>query len=162
MSLAVSARIAPSRFLRAGLLLFALAQLCAAFLLGIVLPERVAGAPYCVVFFLLAALCGLHGWAGATKTHQIDVSGTGALRLTVQQEMEADPLAPNEFVVTLLPATLVWPSMLLLHLADEHGVRHIVPVLRDSLPPSDYRALRVAIGTLCRSREQMAQPTEIL
>jgi hypothetical protein len=162
MSLAVSARIAPSRRLRAGLLLFALAQLCAALLLGIVLPERVAGAPVCVVFFLLAALCLLHGWAGATKTHQIDVSGTGGIRLTVQQEMEADPLASDEFVVTLLPATLVWPSMLLLHLADEHGARHTVPVLRDSLPPSDYRALRVAIGTLCRAREQTAKPTEIL
>jgi hypothetical protein len=162
MSLAVSARIAPSRRLRAGLLLFALAQLCAAFLLGIVLPERVAGAPFCAAFFFLAALCLLHGWAGATKTHQIDVSGTGGIRLTVQQEMEADPLASTEFVVTLLPATLVWPSMLLLHLADEHGARHIVPVLRDSLPPSDYRALRVAIGTLCRAAEQTAKPTEIL
>ena len=162
MSLAVSACIAPSRRLRTGLLVFGLAQLCAALLLGIVLPDRVAGAPFCVVFFLLAALRVLHGWAGATKTHQIDVSGTGGIRLTVQQEMEADSLAPNEFVVTLLPATLVWPSMLLLHLADEQGARHIVPVLRDSLPPSDYRALRVAIGTLCRAREQTPKPTEIL
>jgi hypothetical protein len=162
MSLAVSARVAPSRRLRAGLLLFALAQLCAAFLLLILLPDRLASAACCAAFFLLAALCVLHGWAGATKTHQIDVSGTGGIRLTVQQEMEADLLAPNEFVVTLLPATLVWPSMLLLHLADEQGARHIVPVLRDSLPPSDYRALRVAIGTLCRGREQTAAPTEIL
>ena len=162
MSLAVSARVAPSRRLRAVLLLFALAQSCAAILVGMVLPDRVAGAPFCVAFFLLAALSLLHGWAGATKTHRIDVSGTGTIRLTVQQEMEAEPPASDGWVVTLLPASLVWPSMLLLHLADEAGTRHLVPVLRDSLPPSDYRALRVAIGTLGRHSGQAVTPSEIL
>jgi len=162
MSLAVSARVAPSRRLRAGLLLFALAQLCAALTVGLVLPERVAGAPFCAAFFLLAALFLLHGWAGATKTHQIDVSGTGSIRLTVQQEMEAGPLASNGFVVTLLPATLVWPALLLLHLADEEGATHTVPVLRDSLASPEYRALRVAVGTLCRRPQPAATANEIL
>ncbi|MGJ9417550.1 protein YgfX [Massilia sp. CMS3.1] len=158
----MSARIAPSRRLRAALLLFALAQLCAAFSIGILLPERVAGAPFCAAFFLLTALCSVHGWAGATKTHRIDVSGTGTLHLTVKQEMEADPVASAGTVVTLLPATLIWPSMLLLHLADGDGRRHTVPVLRDSLAPAEYRALRVAIGTLCRRHERAAPTIEIL
>ena len=162
MSVAVSARIAPSRRLRTALLLFALAQLCAAFVVGIVLPERVANGAFCAAFFLLAALCSLQGWAGATKTHQIDVSGTGTLHLTVQQGMGADLVASVGAVVTLLPATLIWPSMLLLHLAEGDGSRHIVPVLRDSLAPSEYRALRVAIGTLCRGHELAAPTTEIL
>jgi hypothetical protein len=52
--------------------------------------------------------------------------------------------------------------MLLLHLADEAGTRHLVPVLRDSLPPCDYRTLRVAIGTLWRRPEQAATTNEIL
>ena len=162
MSVAVSARVAPSRRLRAALLLFALAQLCAAFSIGILLPERVAGAPFCAAFFLLAALCSVHGWAGATKTHRIDVSGTGTVHLTVQQGMGADPVASAGTVVTLLPATLIWPSMLLLHLADGDGARHTVPVLRDSLAPAEYRALRVAIGTLCRRHERAAPTIEIL
>lgn len=148
--------------MRAALLLFALAQLCAAFVVGMLLPERVAGAAFCAAFFLLAALCSLHGWAGATKAHQIDVSGTGTLHLTVQQEVEADPVASTGTVVTLLPATLIWPSMLLLHLADAAGNKHTVPVLRDSLAPAEYRSLRVAIGTLCRRHERTAPPTEIL
>ena len=162
MSIAVSARIAPSRRLRAAFLLFALAQLCAAFTVGMLLPERVANAPFCAAFFLLAALCSLHGWVLATKTHQIDVSGTGTLHLTVQQGMGADLLASVGSVVTLLPATLIWPSMLLLHLGKEDGSAHIVPVLRDSLAPSEYRALCVAIGTLSRRHERAAPTTEIL
>ncbi|QOL48128.1 hypothetical protein LPB04_14065 [Massilia litorea] len=148
--------------MRAGLLLFALAQLCAATLVGMVLPGRLAGAPFCVAFFLLAALSLLHRWASTTKTHRIDVSGTGTIRLTVQQEMGAEPPASDGRVVTLLPASLVWPSMLLLHLADEAGTRHLVPVLRDSLPPSDYRALRVVIGTLGRHPGRAATTSEIL
>jgi hypothetical protein len=142
-------------------LLFALAQLCAAFAVGILLPDRLSGAAFCAAFFLLAALCLLHRWAGTTKTHQIDVSGTGTLRLTVQQEMEADPLASGGTVVTLLPGTLIWPAMLLLHLRDEAGARHLVPVLRDSLAAPEYRLLRVAVGTLCRRHGRAAPSTEI-
>jgi hypothetical protein len=76
--------------------------------------------------------------------------------------MGADLVASLETVVTLLPATLIWPSMLLLHLADEHGSKHIVAVLGDSLAPSEYRALRVAISTLSRGHERAAPTIEIL
>ena len=161
MPLAVSARVAPSRRLRAALLLFALAQLCAAFGVGFLLPDRFIGAPFCAALFLLAALCLTHRWASATKTHRIDVSGTGTLRLTVQQEVGADQPEAVGSAVTLLPGTLIWPSMLLLHLLDESGHRRVVPVLRDSLAPAEYRSLRVAIGTLCRRHGRAASTTEI-
>lgn len=161
MSLAVSARVAPSRRLRAALLLFALAQLCAAFTVGVLLPDRFIGAPWCASFFLLAALCLVRRWAGTTKMHRIDVSGTGAMHLTVQQGVGADPLAPVGSAVALLPGTLIWPSLLLLHLRDASGARRIVPVLRDSLAPAEYRSLRVAVGTLCRCHGRAAAATEI-
>ncbi|WP_379785702.1 protein YgfX [Massilia niabensis] len=162
MSLAVSALVAPSRSLRTMLALFALANIGAAVAVAVVLPERFAGAQLCAVFFLLAGLISLHGCVSATKTHQIDVSGTGAIRLTVQQEMGADTLASSGIVVMLLPETLVWSQLLLLHLGDAHGKRTVVPVLRDSLARPEYRALRVALGGLCGRGSPAATTNEIL
>lgn len=144
------------------LALFALANIGAAIAVAFVVPLRFAGAPFCAVFFLVAGLFSLHGCASATKTHQIDVSGTGAIRLTVQQEVGAGALAPSGIVVMLLPETLVWSHLLLLHLGDAHGMRTVVPVLRDSLPPSDYRALRVVIGHLSGRVAPAATTNEIL
>ena len=162
MSLAVSARVAPSRSLRTMLALFALANLVAAIVVAFITPQRIAGATLCAVFFLVAGLLALHGCVSATKTHQIDVSGTGAIRLTVQQKVRADVVAPSGIVVMLLPETLVWPHILLLHLSDVHGKRMVVPVLRDSLPQPDYRALRVAIGHLHGRLAPAATTNEIL
>jgi toxin CptA len=104
----------------------------------------------------------LHGCTRLDKTHRIDVSGTGAIRLTVQQKVGAGALASNGIVVMLLPETLVWPHILLLHLGDAQGKRTVVPVLRDSLPPPDYRVLRVAIGHLHGRRAPTATANEIL
>lgn len=162
MSIAVSALVGPSRSLRTMLALFALANTGAALALAFVVPERFAGAPLCALSLLLAGLLSLRGCARATKTHQIDVSGTGAIRLTVQQEMGADVLASSGIVVKLLPETLVWSQLLLLHLGDAHGKRVVVPVLRDSLAPHAYRALRVAAGGLCRNTAPPATTNEIL
>lgn len=147
MSIAVSALIAPSRSLRAILALFALACFGAAAALVLVLPERFIGAPFCAAIFLLAGLVLLHGCVSATKMHRIDVSGTGTVRLTVQQEVEADTVTPEAKPVTVLPDTLVWSHLLLLHLGDAQGRTTVVPVLRDSTAPADYRALRVALAS---------------
>ncbi|MET0982913.1 MAG: protein YgfX [Telluria sp.] len=162
MSLAVSARVAPSRNLRTVLALFALVNIGAAVAVAVVLPERFGATLFCVAFFLVAGLLSLHRCISATKTHQIDVSGTGAIRLTVQQEVGADTLASSGIVVMLLPETLVWSQLLLLHLGDVHGKRTVVPVLRDSLAPPDYRALRVAIGGQCGRVTPAATMNEIL
>ncbi|MDB5749055.1 MAG: hypothetical protein JWP72_3903 [Massilia sp.] len=144
------------------LALFALANIGAALAVAFVLPQRFAGAPFCALFFLVAGLFSLHGCVRATKTHQIDVSGTGAIRLTVQQEVGAGALASSGIVVMLLPETLVWSQLLLLHLGDAHGKRRVVPVLRDSLPPPDYRALRVVIGGLSGRAAPAATTNKIL
>jgi hypothetical protein len=66
-----------------------LAAVRAAMLCGAACRHAVAAAlpaPWRGAFFLLAAARLLHRCGGATKTHRIDVSGTGTMRLTVQQE----------------------------------------------------------------------------
>ena len=162
MSIAVSALVAPSRSLRALLALFALALCGAAGTVALVLPERFNGAPFCAAFFLVAALFCLHECVGATKTHRIDVSGTGAIRMAVQQEMGANAAAPDGIAVTLLPETLVWTHLMLLHLGDASGKRTVLIVLRDSLAPLEYRALRVALGSLCGRMASIATTNEIV
>ncbi|MEN3278011.1 MAG: hypothetical protein V7631_3801 [Massilia sp.] len=162
MSIAVSALVAPSRSLRGLLALFALALCGAAGTVALVLPERFNGAPFCAAFFLVAALFCLRGCLGATKTHRVDVSGTGAIRVAVQQKMGADAAAPDGIAVTLLPETLVWTHLMLLHLGDAGGKRTVVIVLRDSLAPLEYRALRVALGSLCGRTASIATTNEIV
>ena len=161
-SIAVSALVVPSRSLRLGLALYALANLGAAWTCAAVLPERFAFYSVCALFFLIAALFLLHGCTRRDKTHRVDVSGTGALRLTVQQKLGTGPAAATDIAVSLLPGSLLWPQLMLLRLGDAGGATHTVPVLRDSLSPTEYRRLRVALGVQDGRVARSAAGIEIL
>jgi toxin CptA len=149
MSIAVSAIVAPSRRLRALAAGFALANLGAA--LGVAGPwrERFLLAPLCVAFFLVAGLCVLHTAVHKVKTRRIDISGLGQLRLTVQQELRTNDAGgePAAMPVTVLAGSTVWPQLMLLLLRSDAGALMVLPVLRDSLAPQQFRALAVAIRT---------------
>jgi len=147
-AIAISAFVAPSRRLRLGLGVTALVHLGAALHLAGVLSEDLVFAFPCALFFLLAAMSLLYGCATLTKTHRIDVSGTGAVRLTVQQKVGAGTAIDAATAVTLLPGSLLWPQLMLLRLGDARGRCWVVPLLRDSLAPDEFRALQVAFGTL--------------
>ena len=161
-SIAISAFVAPSRRLRLALGVAALVHLGAAIVIAGVVSEHLAFAFPCALFFLLAAAYLLHGCTSLTKTHRIDVSGTGAVRLTVQQKVGAGTAVDAAAAVTLLPGSLFWPQMMLLRLGDAGGRQWVVPVLRDSLAPDEYRALRVAFGTLCGRTVTPESASEIL
>lgn len=161
-TIAISALVAPSRRLRLGFGVLAFVHLGAAAYTAAILPERLAFAFPCALFFLLAALFLLHGCASLTKMHQIDVSGTGAVRLTVQQKVGAELAVDATADVTLLPGSLLWPQLMLLRLGDAGGKCRVVPVLRDSLAPDEYRALRVALGTLAGPVSRTTTHIEIL
>jgi toxin CptA len=146
MSIAASAIVVPSRRLRALVAGFAFANLAAAALVGLVWRERYQGATLLAIFFLVAGLCLLHTAARRIKTRRIDVSGLGQVRLTVQQELRtkdaADELA---MPVALLAGSTVWPQLVLLLLRSESGALIVLPVLRDSVTPQQFRALSVAV-----------------
>lgn len=145
--------------MRAALFAFALAKLTAAAALagGLVPGVR---APLLVGACCLAAgaacLCLLRR---NTTTHQIDVSGLGQIRLTVQQNIGARQAPPaaaygNEggdeggaagSTVRIMPGTSLWPSALLLLLGDEAGRVTALVVFPSSLAPGQFRALAVAI-----------------
>jgi toxin CptA len=162
MSIAASAIVVPSRRLRALVAGFAFANLAAAALVGLVWRERYQGASLSAIFFLVAGLCLLHTAARRIKTRRIDVSGLGQVRLTVQQELRTKDAAdePAAMPVALLAGSTVWPQLMLLLLRSESGAPTVLPVLRDSVPPQQFRALSVAVRA-AGGAQQMPYPARL-
>ncbi len=139
-SIALTAVIQPSRLLRRALLTFALAAAGAAAAVlhpdaAFHFPRLIAGC--CALVCALA----LHRAVRCAKAHQIDISGLGQIRLTVQQCIDQAPVAVS---VQLLPASTLWPQLLLLILRDGDGQLSTLVVLPDSLAPAAFRALACA------------------
>jgi hypothetical protein len=143
MSIAVSAVVGPSHRLRSLVRAYGFANLAAAFAVGLLLPERfVLGRLSCLCFVATGVVL-LSSAVRTTKMRQIDISGLGQLRLTVQQDMawnDADGVT-----VVLLAGSTVWPQLMLLRLGSEGGAVTVLPVLRDSVGPTAFRPLAVAL-----------------
>ncbi|MGH8853187.1 MAG: hypothetical protein ACREWI_02800 [Telluria sp.] len=144
MSIALTAVLAPSRCLR-GLLAGFSAALCAgALAVGLAAPKSFAAGPLVAAALLCAALCVAHAaWSCAT-VHRIDISGSGQLRLTVQQGVRSDARAA--LPVAILPGSTLWPRLLVLRFGVAGGACRSVAVLPDSVAPEVFRALVVAFG----------------
>ena len=149
MSIALSVVVRPSRLLRCGLLLFGAAHgaLALALYAGVAAPlawpGAVAGAA------LLCAGLLVHAALRRRTPHQIDVSGVGELRVTVQHHSGAPLAGPAR--MRLLPGSTIWPQLLVLRLgAAPRGAVLTLPVLPDSLPPAQFRALAVACMCIAR------------
>lgn len=152
MSIAVSALVRPSRALRLLLALAGLAQLAAACALASA-PGRYRAAPMLVGALLLAGAALLAAAARRPKTHRIDISGTGDLRVTVQQVLHA-PSCNDTPVARLLPGSVVWPVLMLLRWhVPAPGARpctHVLHVWRDAVDADAWRALAVALAAVGR------------
>ncbi|WP_036168398.1 protein YgfX [Massilia sp. 9096] len=168
MSIAVSAFVRPSRTARRLLLLGCLAHLTAAgAIVAAPLPLRFGAGPW------IAAVLGAAGmvlaWTAARppKTHQIDISGTGELRVTVQQgvrtprrtrcradrpadDSNSSPSAP----LMLLPGSTLSPLVMFLRLGTTSmhptAPARVLAVWRDSVDAATWRALSVALGVIGR------------
>ena len=139
MSIAVTAVVRPSLcllLLQAG---FALCALAVAAQLPFFFAISCAAAS-------IGALCSL---LRGVKTHRLDISGVGQIRLAVylQKALQTSlqtvlPAAPE--AVEMLAGSTCWPWLLLLRLRRESGEVVVLAVLPDSVAPDAFRPLALA------------------
>ncbi|MDN4052071.1 hypothetical protein QPK32_03150 [Massilia sp. YIM B02763] len=155
MSIAVSALVRPSRAFRLVLAGAGLAQLAAACTVAHA-SAQVRAAPVLAAALLLAAAVLLAAAARRPKTHRIDISGTGELRVTVQQVLHA-PSCNDTPAARLLPGSVVWPLLMLLRWrVPAPGARprtHVLHIWRDAVDGETWRALAVALAAAGRCAE---------
>lgn len=152
MSIALSVIVRPSRVHRLLSLGCGLAQCAAALAVGIDTPPRFPGAYWLAPVLAGSALALMLGAARRPKTHRIDISGTGELRVTVQQDVGVT--GPVTGVpIALLPGSVRWPMLALLRYraADQpSAAAGVLPVWRDSVDPAAWRTLAVALAVIGR------------
>ena len=147
MSIALSAVVRPSRLLRCALLLYGAAHAVAALALLYMTDARTASALVALACALAAGLA----WRCACRNgtaQRIDVSGIGAVRVTVQQMAARD--AQESVPVQILTGSTLWPCLLLLHLKGPDGQRRTLLIAPDSLSAEEFRALAVACRSIAR------------
>jgi hypothetical protein len=161
MSIAMCVIVRPSRTHHLLLGTYGLALLAAALAVGLAASGSYPGGPWLALLPALAGASLLRVGLGPVKTHRIDISGTGEIRLTVQQGLGMRrrfgpaPVGAPAVAVVLLPGSVVWPPLILLRLrAPGSRAAAVVPVWRDSIAPEEWRTLAVAIHAIGRSAKR--------
>ncbi|KQV52144.1 hypothetical protein [Massilia sp. Root335] len=146
MSIAVSALVRPSRIQRFVWGGCGVAQCASALAVGLLAPGRFLLTPV-VAFALAGAGAAVLGAAARRpKMHRIDISGTGDLRVTVQQDVGG----PQDGNAVLLPGSVIWPMLMLLRYAAPGTGPRVLAVWRDSVDAASWRALAVALAVVGR------------
>jgi len=151
MSIAVSAVIKPSRALFVLTVGMSLSVVGIGISIGmgyvgaLALPLRLSLATADIFLALLGFYCTVR----ARKTHPIDISGIGQIRLMEYKTLASIPLQPllqtqSSHEVTLMANSTLWSFMLILRLKTENQQIVTVPILPDSVGPEEFRALAVA------------------
>jgi hypothetical protein len=161
MSIAVSAVVRPSRILFAMTCAMAVGAALVGFAIGFgligdqSLPVRLAIASS--VLFL--AFFGFYHGTRDRKTIQLDISGTGQIRLL---KLTGEPPCTDSNwphvremgeVVRLMSDSTIWPHMLLLRLQSDDGEITIVPIFPDSVSRDGFRALSVACRWIATQKD---------
>ncbi len=161
MSIALSVTLRPSRMLR--LTLAAYGALCAgaaATLAGwqaalFCYPHAMASA--CALAALAALRCAME----TGNARQIDISGPGEIRVSVQQSLGVT--GPRNAPLVLLPGSTVWPSLLIVLLrAGAGGPRTSLVILPDSVAAGQFRKLAVAIKSIAGRDNKFSGNNKIL
>jgi hypothetical protein len=103
------------------------------------------------IFSVFLAFFGFYHTVRHQKTHHIDISGVGQLRVTKVdastsscQEKNWPHVKDHGEVCRLLKDSTIWPHLLLLRLQADNGKMIVVPVLPDCVSRDSFRALSVA------------------
>jgi hypothetical protein len=152
MSIAVSVIVGPSRLHRLLLSGCGLALCAAALGVGVAAPLRFPAAPWLALLLAGSAALLVRHAVRRPKTHRIDISETGELRVTVQQDVGgAGPAIAVP--MALLPGSVLWPMLAVLRYraadAPDAG-EGVLPVWRDAVDPAAWRALSVALTVIGR------------
>jgi len=159
MSIAISVSVGPARSGRLLLAGCSLALAGAACAVCFAAPARFPGAPWLALALAATAGVLMRTALGRAKTHRIDISGTGELRVTVQQdvgvrgaygETGATDATPAAAPASLLAGSVLWPALVMLRYAAPDARVHALPVWRDSVDPVAWRALTVALAVIGR------------
>ena len=146
MSIAVSALVRPSLIQRLVWGGCGLAQCASAAAVGLLAPERFMCQSVVAVVLAGAGAAVLGAAAAHPKTHRIDISGTGDMRVTVQQDVGRRESGN----AVLLRGSVIWPMLMVLrHAAPGTGPR-VLCVWRDSVDAAAWRALAVALAVIGR------------
>ena len=152
MSIAVSAVVKPSRLLLLlgggmSLLVFSIGALIAANLLGeLDLLLRVSLGAMCMMLASWAGLSSIQ----SRKTHHVDISGHGQIRLTqyVGSAAQSVPAILGDVgvvsVVSLAADSTLWPGLMVLRLQTDDQRIIVLPVLPDSVEAGGFRPLALA------------------
>jgi toxin CptA len=160
MSIAVSAFVRPSRTARRLLAGWGLAQCAAAWAVGWAASARFAAAAPIAALLAGAGLVLAGAALRRPKMHRIDISGTGELRVTVQQDLRmprpvrqalaADVADRDDAALALLPGSVLWPGLMVLRLGAAGQPARVLAVWRDSVDVHAWRALAVALAVIGR------------
>ena len=161
MSIALCCVVRPSRLLRLALAVYGTANAGAAVVLALGQPLHFHAAS---LLGLACAAAALLAWCCAAQSgnvRQIDISGPGEIRLSVQQSLGAAPA--DSAPLLLLPGSTLWPSLLILLLRHtDSGAVTVVTILPDSVPTGQFRKIAVAIRSIARRDNKFSEKNKIL
>lgn len=164
MTIAVSAIVQPSRLL---IVMVGVISILASVIAILVATGHVGHLQFAprlalgsAAFFL--SLFGFYHGIRDRKPIQLDISGTGLIRLTEMDDRGAcmNPNWPHVSysgeLVRLMRTSTIWPNLLILRLQSDDGKITILPILPGCVASDSFRAISVA----CRWIAAQNQPSE--
>lgn len=152
MTIAVSAQIKPSRFFSSCIFGMAIMLLLTGLL---VISEQagtfsLAGRMIVTAVSLVSALFLVFLHFRSKKTVQIDISGSGQIHIREDihnvsaQVSRQKQIASDADVFYLVNGSVIWPSLLLLHVESDSKEKKYLMIFSDAVKEEEFKALYIA------------------